>query len=219
MRHIEEHRGIGRRILDGRQVAVLARATTGNLPGALALLDDTEPGDPWEDAVTAVLTALCRPGDRQAAEHAADLWTALEPGDGLAVFTIRLGLTVLDTTAPGTPTARHLARAAVSRTSESGDGYALRDLLAHPTACTALDPGRAAALEQALAACALDSGALPERARKQLDAAVDTAARVLENAPFDPGTPGRDPLERQPPHPRPSDPRPLPPSTQHALKR
>ncbi|MFJ8625124.1 hypothetical protein ACIRD3_20080 [Kitasatospora sp. NPDC093550] len=57
LRHIEEHCGIGRRILDGRQVAVLARATTGDLPGAHALLEDTEPGDPWENAVTAVLTA------------------------------------------------------------------------------------------------------------------------------------------------------------------
>lgn len=66
LRHIEEHRGIGRRILDGRQTAVLAAATTGDLSGALALLEDTEPGDPWEDAVTALLTALCRPGERHA---------------------------------------------------------------------------------------------------------------------------------------------------------
>ncbi|WP_157032300.1 hypothetical protein [Kitasatospora cheerisanensis] len=92
LRHIDEHRGIGRRILDGRQTAVLARATASDPPGALAQLDDAEPGARWEDAGT----ALSRPGDRQAAEQAADLWTALEPGDRLAVFTTRL-----DTTDPG----------------------------------------------------------------------------------------------------------------------
>ncbi|MFC8716566.1 hypothetical protein [Kitasatospora sp. NPDC057198] len=218
LRHIEEHRGIGRRILDGRQTAVLAAATTGDHPTALALLRDTEPGAPWENAVTAALTALCRPADRHAAEHAADLWTALEPGDGLAVFTTRLALTVLDATEPATPAACHLVRSAVIRTGESGDGYALRDLLAHPAVRSTLDEDRAGALEQALAACALGSRSLPERARKPLDAAVDSAAQVLENAPFDPGAPGGDPLERRPPDPPTSTPRPLSSITQHALK-
>ncbi|MFJ4676963.1 hypothetical protein [Kitasatospora sp. NPDC088783] len=202
LRHIEEHRGIGRRILDGRQTAVLAAATTGNHPSALALLRETDPGEPWEGAVTAALTALCRPGDRTAAEHAADLWTALEPDDGLAVFTTRLALSVLDATETGGPAARNLARAAIDRTDESGDGYALRDLLAHPAARGALGADRTAVLEQALAAYALGSGAFPEGSRERLSTAVDSASQVLENAPCDPGEPGADPLERRPPEPR-----------------
>ncbi|MFJ1756467.1 hypothetical protein [Kitasatospora sp. NPDC088134] len=219
LHHIEEHRGIGRRILDGRQTAVLAAATTGNDSAALALLRETEPGDPWEETVTAALTALCRPGDQAAAEHAAGLWTALQPGDGLAVFTTRLALTVLDAADPGTPAARNLARAAINRTDESGDGYALRDLLTHPAVRDALDEDRTAALEQALAACSLGSGRIPEDTRERLDAAVDSAARVLENAPFDPGTPGGDPLERHRPDPPASAPRALPSNVQNALKR
>lgn len=193
LRHIEEHHGIGRRILDGRQTAVLAAATRGDRPTALAILRDTEPGDPWENAVTAALTALCGPGERHAAEYAADLWTALDPGDGLAVFTIRLALTVLDATDPGTPAARNLARAAISRTEDSCDGYALRDLLTHSAVRAVLDANRAATLEQALAASALGSGSLPKDTHKQLDAAVDSAARVLEDAPFEAGAPEGDP--------------------------
>ncbi|WP_053111940.1 hypothetical protein [Kitasatospora sp. MY 5-36] len=108
LRHIEQHRGIGRRILDGRQVAVLAHATASDLPGALALLADTVPGAPWENAVTAVLTALCRPGDRHAAERAIDLFLAFDPGEGLAVFTTRLALSAIDASAPGSSTARNL---------------------------------------------------------------------------------------------------------------
>lgn len=189
LRHIEEHHGIGRRILDGRQTAVLAAATTGDRPTALALLHDTEPGEPWENAVTAALLALCDPGDRHAAEHAAALWTALDADEGQAVFTTRLALTVLDATEPGTPAARDLARTAADRIGASGDGYALRDLLAHPTARAALAPDRAAALEQTLAACALGSRTIPADLDRRLDDAVDRAAQVLQAAPLVPATP------------------------------
>ncbi|MDR3035058.1 MAG: hypothetical protein LBV78_18490 [Kitasatospora sp.] len=73
--------------------------------------------------------------------------------------------------------------------------------LAHPAARAVLAADRTAALERALAACALGVGSLSEGTRKQLDAAVDSAARVLESAPFDPGRPGGDPLERRSPEP------------------
>ncbi|MFD7729631.1 hypothetical protein ACFV6F_04470 [Kitasatospora phosalacinea] len=136
-----------------------------------------------------------------------------------AVFTTRLALSVLDASAPGSPAARNLARAAVSRTGESDDGYALRDLLAHPATRSVLDAGRTAVLEQDLAACALGSGALPENTCRQLDAAVERASQVLENAPFDPGTPGGGPLERHQSDPRVSDSRPHPSNAQRALKR
>ncbi|MEV0188375.1 hypothetical protein AB0I39_07565 [Kitasatospora purpeofusca] len=197
LRHIEEHRGIGRRILDGRQVAVLAAATTGDTPSALALLEDTEQGDPWEDAVTAVLTALCSPGDKRAADQAICHCLALDAEEGLTAFTTRLALTALDAADPDTPSAQNLLRQLTSRTSESGDGYALRDLLTHEGIRTRLEPSRISPLERALAACALDSGTLPEALRELLEEALDHARRVLETAPFDPGSPGRNPLERR----------------------
>ncbi|MEU9044451.1 MULTISPECIES: hypothetical protein [unclassified Kitasatospora] len=196
LRHIEEHRGIGRRILDGRQVAVLAAVTADDRPGALALLEDTEPGDAWEDAVTVVLTALCRPGDRHAAEKAIGHWLALDDAEGLAVFHTRLALTAFDAAGPDTPAARNLLRQLTRRTSESGDGYATRDLLSHPGVRARLDTCTATALERALAACALDSGALPAALRRGLDDSLDGAGKVLENNPFDPGSPGGNPLEQ-----------------------
>ena len=194
--HIEEHRGIGLRIIDGRQTAILAAATTGDLSGALVLLEGTEAGDPWENAVTAVLTALCRPGDRRAAEKAIDHWLALDDGEGLAVFSTRLALTALDAAGPDLPIAPNLLRHLIRRTSESGDGYATRDLLAPPDVRSRLDSGTAASLERSLPACALDSGALPAALRSGLDDALDRARKVLENNPFDPGSPGGNPLEQ-----------------------
>ncbi|MFB7677031.1 hypothetical protein ACFC26_37080 [Kitasatospora purpeofusca] len=197
LRHIEEQRGIGRRILDGRQVAVLAAATTGDLPRALALLEETEPGDAWEDAVAAVLTALCRPGDHRAAEHAINHCLALDPQEGLAAFTTRLALTALDATDPDTPSVRNLLLQLTSRTRESADGYALRDLLAHQGVRRSLAPAHGRALERALAACALDSGALPEALRSRLEGALDHARRVLGTAPFDQRSPGEGPFQRR----------------------
>ncbi|KJY28463.1 hypothetical protein [Streptomyces sp. NRRL S-495] len=179
LRHIEEHRGVGRRMLDGRQVAVLAAATTGDPPAALTLLEGTEPGDPWEDAVTAVLTALCRPGDHRAAEHAIGHCLDFEPEQGLVVFGTRLALTALDAAEPDTPAARRLLAQLVGRTGEVGDGYALRDLLAHGGVRRNLDPARGVELERALASCGLGAGVLSAALRDRLEGALDGAREVL----------------------------------------
>ena len=196
LHHIEEHRGVGLRILDGRQTAILAAATTGDYSAALGLLEATESGDLWEDAVTAALTAHCRPGEQSAAERAIDHWLALNDTEGLAVFHTRLALTALDAAGPNTPAVRSLVKQLTRRTSESGDGYATRDLLAHPGVRSRLDGGTANMLERALAACALDSGVLPAALRGRLDDALDRAGAVLEMDPFDPGSPGGNPLEQ-----------------------
>ncbi|MFJ6382764.1 hypothetical protein ACIQI7_22525 [Kitasatospora sp. NPDC092039] len=198
LHHIEEHRGIGRRILDGRQVAVLASATSDNLPDALALLTATEPGEPWEDAVTAALTALCRPGNRHAAETAIGHCLAFEPDEGLAAFTTRLALTAIDATDPDTPAARNLIKQLSSRAGRTGDGYALRELLTHPGVRDRLEPSRTVELEKALAICALGSSALPKPVRDRLEDALATGREVLENSPVDPGSSEVSPSDAKP---------------------
>ncbi|WP_121176716.1 hypothetical protein [Streptomyces sp. 1114.5] len=159
------------------------------MPGALALLQDTEPGDPWEHAVTAVLTALCHPGDPRATDRAIGHSLAVEPDEGLAVFTTRLAPTALDAADPDTPAARNLLAHLTSRTGASGDGYALRDLLTHEGVRRRIDPIQGAALERALAACALGSAALPDVLRNRLEGALGQAQEVLNGSPFDPARP------------------------------
>ncbi|MDG4793010.1 hypothetical protein [Micromonospora sp. WMMD1082] len=58
--HLRRRNGIGQRMLDGRQVAVIARLVAGQHQAARQLLTETEPGEPWEAAVNACLTAWCR---------------------------------------------------------------------------------------------------------------------------------------------------------------
>ncbi|MCC9307395.1 hypothetical protein LN042_09825 [Kitasatospora sp. RB6PN24] len=129
-------------------------------------------------------TRPCRPGNRTAAEAAADHWLTLNAGEGLAAFTTRLALTALDANGLDTPAAQIIAHCLAIRTSESGDGYALRDLLAHPGVRGHLAPQQTAALEHALAACALHSGALPIASRDQLEDALALARTVLEDSPL-----------------------------------
>lgn len=188
LQHIEKHHGIGQHILDGRQTAILARSTTGDLHGALAILAGTEPGEPWENAVAAVLTALCRPGDRHASETAIDHCLAFEPGEGLTVFTTRLALTAIDAAA-GMPSINNLIKQLSSRTGVSGDGYALRDLLTHPVVLSHLRTAQIEALKNSMAACALSTGNLPPHLRTVLEKALACAGTVLESTPLDPNRP------------------------------
>ena len=88
--HLQRHHGIGQRMLDGRQVAVIAQSTAGNTDGALKLLEETAPGEPWEQAVTACLTVLCRPPGRPPAGQdltaMLDAYRQFNPLPQLAVF-------------------------------------------------------------------------------------------------------------------------------------
>lgn len=138
---LRRHHGIGRRMLDGRQVAVIARAVNSDHTRALQLLAETQPGEPWEAAVTACLTALTRPtGSRLPVEHLTALgsqYRNLPVDRTLTHFRTRLGLSIIDGIGdPGHPVAQRTAHDLIADALNTCDGYAARDLLAHP-ACLA----------------------------------------------------------------------------------
>jgi len=99
LRCLEQHKGVGHRMLDGRQVAILARYAAGNSDHALALLDDSATPEPWEQAVAAYLRALCLRGTGRPAGVAVDAminhYRQLDHTPGHAIFRSRLGLCVL----------------------------------------------------------------------------------------------------------------------------
>ncbi|MDX3526521.1 hypothetical protein P1P75_08705 [Streptomyces sp. ID05-39B] len=192
--HIEAHRGVGKRMLDGRQVAILAALVAGDTASTAALLADTLPGDPWEQAVTACLTVLCRRAAGQPIDgHLADLATTYserktEPG--MTVFDIRLGLTVLDAIgsaeAPGT---RRIVEELHRKTTDAEDGYAAREILAHPLFAALATDRQAQECRALVRACALRAGTVPDELRGQLTAALcasDTVIRESLARPFDP---------------------------------
>jgi hypothetical protein len=129
------------------------------------------PGDPWEQAVTACLTVLCRRDAGQpVGGHLADLVTTYserktEPG--MTVFDIRLGLTVLDAIGSAeAPAAHRIVEDLHRRTTDAEDGYAARENLAHPL-FTAIATDRQVQDCRALVrACALRAGTIPDSCKQ-----------------------------------------------------
>ena len=106
--------------LDGRQVAVIAHAQAGDLETAQHLIATTAPGDqPWLGAVTACLAVLCQ--DDPSPDLITDMvrrYERLSVPPDIAVFGVRLGLTVMDAaTGPHPGVARQSRRDSSARRS------------------------------------------------------------------------------------------------------
>ena len=176
---LHRYKGVGARMLDGRQVAVIAHATAGRHQQARAMLDATQPGRPWENAVTACLH-LHIPAQDPTEQTAIALSThhalgTVEPG--LAVFRTRLGLTLIDALGSSHPTARRIARHLIRDAAQ--DGYAARDLLAHPGCRSIATDQQIEQLTDLVTACGLARGALPTPHLATLHAALDHAESVI----------------------------------------
>ncbi|WP_405583546.1 hypothetical protein [Streptomyces sp. NBC_01190] len=182
--HIEQHHGIGTRMLDGRQVAIVAALTEGDTHHAAELLSNTARGEPWEQAVTACLTVICCRDAGQAADSQVaallNLYLSHEAKPGLTIFDIRLGLTVLD--AMGTsqhPEALNLIESIIRRTTDAHDGYAALELVMHPAAVALATATQAKNCRDLIRSCTLGVGAIPDEFQASLSGALDTAGRVL----------------------------------------
>lgn len=120
LQHARQHKGIGDRLLDGRQVAILAYCEAGDYVTAIRLLSGSLTPTPWEGSVAACLRVLCdRLADRRSNSDIAtmiDRYLDLESAPDHVVFHVRLGLCVIDVAAsdgrapqPGS-TERYLSR-------------------------------------------------------------------------------------------------------------
>lgn len=188
---LRNYKGIGHRMLDGRQVAVIAHAASGDTDGALALLRDTEPGEPWENAVTACLTIQCRHGLSNAdLDTFLNRYRALDTSaPGLTVFHTRLGLALID--GIGTvenPEAHRIALDLIHRTTAAQDGYAARDVLAHSGCSDLLNDTQARELTDLIESCALGRGALPTTLLADLTTALTSTEEIIARTVTSVGT-------------------------------
>ncbi|PRH81095.1 hypothetical protein C6N75_00705 [Streptomyces solincola] len=182
--HIEEHRGIGQRMLDGRQVAVLA-ALIHNPTDAGALVTMTAPGDLWENAVTGCLNVLCNkallgPTVPTLDALVEDYYLAHQPEPGMTVFDTRLGLTILDLLEPHQDDAAHrMVTELHRRAAAATDGYAARECLADERFISLAEPRQIEAAQQLVRACALGSGNLPEPRLAKMTEALRVSDEVI----------------------------------------
>jgi len=128
----EEHHGIGERLFDGRQIAIIAHSTTHDHTEALRLIDATATPTAWERAVAACLQVICltRAGQptTSAINTMIDTYLAYDADPDHALFHVRLGLTVADLAADVhdiQPVIRMIERTAIN----AADAYAAREIL------------------------------------------------------------------------------------------
>src|SRR5262249_35302963 len=133
LHHAEHHHGIGERLFDGRQIAIIAHSTAHNHADALQLIDATATPTAWERAVAASLRGICltRAGQPTTSAINTMIGTSLEydAEPDHAVFHVRLGLSVaalatdVHDIQPVIQTITHTA-------TNAADAYAARETLA-----------------------------------------------------------------------------------------
>jgi hypothetical protein len=177
--HAQTHHGIGERLLDGRQIAIIAAAINGDLPKACTLIDRAVVTEPWERCIATCLRVLA--GALAGRRSTADIDTMLHTYEALdmpsehTLFLIRTGLAVVDL-AP-----HHDTTAAIRKIEEiissDSDAYVAADLV-HHTPSLPLRPEISATLHKTVAAAGLGQR-LPAERNAMLTTAADTAIDAL----------------------------------------
>lgn len=178
------HRGIGARLLDGRQAAILALLTDGPAAEAALMVEQSAVAEPWEHAVQAVLRVLCQRAAGQ--DYTSGVATMLAAASALvdvqdpatAVSRARIGLVSLDLAGP-TDTPEGPAVRAALIAAGNADGYVARDLLTTVHANWSLTSVQQSRLQSLVNACGLDAGAIPGSLHDDLTRSMDRAEAAL----------------------------------------
>lgn len=179
--HVERHHGIGRRLLDGRQVAVVANVIAGNHTTALSILEESVLAEDWEQAVAACLTVFCRRSAGRPLGSTVEAMIERVLGLGqereLLVARVRLGLAAIDL-ADAEARVGPVLRCLASQAADVDDGYAARELLSHPGGKSRLTTAEEAALTAIVAASGLREPAEPATLAPALLETVAVAEEV-----------------------------------------
>jgi|HubBroStandDraft_1064217.scaffolds.fasta_scaffold03125_4 hypothetical protein len=184
--HAATHRGTGKRLLDGRQAAILALLHDGQRGKAADMVEQATITSPCEHAVQALLRVLClHPASPNAGHHAGTMLAAArtvleDPDRSTALARARIGMTALDLA----PSSGHLRTRPLREaliTTASNDGYVARDMLAHHHACQSLTAAQHRDLRNLVQASGLGAGTIPRRLHDQLMTAVDRAENTLNH--------------------------------------
>ncbi|WP_336215052.1 hypothetical protein [Nonomuraea sp. LPB2021202275-12-8] len=183
--HAAKNRGVGTRLLDGRQVTILALADRGQLDQAIAMVQDSMTAEPWEEAVASLLRVYCqRAADADTKEDlAAMIRRALklvEHADpSTTVFRTRIGITALDLAGYYDSALLQRLRQAVVGESAS-DAYAGREVLAHPELRPMMTVKQRQGLEALVQESGLGGGSMPHDLLRDLMSSVTMAERRLQ---------------------------------------
>lgn len=194
LQQAEQHNGVGHRLFDGRQVAIIAHCAAHHHAEAIRLTEASATPTTWEQAVAACLKVICLVWAGQptisATATMVDAYLALDPVPEHAVFRVRLGLSVADLTHDThdtQPVLRMIERSAL----DAADGYAARDARTHRTP-SPLTEAAAHALNQTVQAASLDT-TMPPRLLDNLMHSVQRSETALARSLAGPQTSGSTP--------------------------
>ncbi|MCF2531155.1 hypothetical protein [Yinghuangia soli] len=178
--HAAIFKGVGARLLDGRQVTILALAYDKQLDLAAALLEQSAITEPWEHAVQGLLHIFCQrmAGGTTQPNAQRMLYAAhtllQEHAPATAVFRTRVALTALALSdAIDGPLTNQVRDALI--TAASNDAYTARDVLGHPHLHTALTADQRLNLATVCQAAGFDTRAIAVPFHNRLIAAVELA--------------------------------------------
>jgi hypothetical protein len=178
------HRGIGSRLLDGRQITILAKTLNGEPSQARDLVDQSPPSDPWEKPVQNLLRVLCgRAAETLPTEHVNTMLTTTLPLlqqtlPATAVFRTRVGLAALDLAEDHNNPQMPQLRAEIIATART-DAYAARDALTHSQLPHTMTARQREDLDQLVGAAGLKAGTIPPPLHRDLTRAVASAEQRL----------------------------------------
>lgn len=182
--HAAAHRGIGHRLLDGRQTTILALLHNGSPDQAEAMVEASTIKDPWEHAVQAILQVLCQRSRANGAPKPDSIPQMLSKAHALIteasspVFRVRAVLTALelagDDARRGPLPAQVLAAAAA-------DARAAKDALTHPVARHAPTARERQQLETSIRTAGLEAGRIPQTLTGEFETSVTRATEALHH--------------------------------------
>jgi len=141
--HAERHHGVGRRLLDGRQVLILAHVARSDPTAAIAVLDGSELTTSWERALAACLIVLCleRTGDppASAVRTMTERYLHLRLGTGYEAFATNLAVTIVELAGKADhPDSELIVTHLARETLAAREGHAARKILCHPSSASRL---------------------------------------------------------------------------------
>lgn len=178
--HVTEHKGIGARLLDGRQIAIITLHLAGDSAAARKLLDDSTLTEHWEQVVAKLLQAVQQPSQRML-PGLVESYLVLDQPAALLPFQTRLGAAIVEVVGDTDPVGAAAVTTRVITTAiRSRNGYVARDVLAHAGLAKNLTTSQRATLAAAVTDSLLDAKAIPAHHLGALECASELALTTTE---------------------------------------
>lgn len=183
--HAAAHRGVGHRLLDGRQTTILALLHNGSPDQAEAMVEASIPKDPWEHAVQAILRVLCQRSRANGAPKPDSIPEMLSQAQALItdtasspVFRVRAVLTALELAGDDAGRGPLLAQVL---TAAAADAHAAKDALTHPVARRAPTAHEHQQLQTSIRTAGLEAGKIPQTLTGEFETSVTRATEALHH--------------------------------------